>query len=128
MIRTFWAVLLGSGLGCTDCLRFWTYFWTFLLLFLFLRPKVLSSMIFCFFAKSAFEACLGGISYHHRTKPRNLPSFIFFQIFSRKSNLIDQILGSLLEFLILGFSQLNWKGWDWGIFVKTGLIEKLRLR
>jgi len=59
------ASLEGSGWGCTFCLRDCTYFWTFLLLFLFLSPKVLSSTIFCFFAKSTFDCCFGGISYLH---------------------------------------------------------------
>lgn len=58
---TLAAILEGSGLGCTDCWRLWTYFWTFLLLFLFLRPKVLSSTTFCFFAMSDFACCFGGI-------------------------------------------------------------------
>jgi hypothetical protein len=30
-----------------------------------LSPKVLSSTIFCFFAKSTFDCCFGGISYLH---------------------------------------------------------------
>jgi len=57
------AVLVGSGLGWTAWCRDWTYFWTFLLLFLFLSPKVLSSTTFCFFASSAFDgaAFFGGI-------------------------------------------------------------------
>lgn len=59
---TLAAILEGSGLGWTDCWRLWTYFWTFLLLFLFLRPKVLSSTTFCFFATSDFDCCFGGIS------------------------------------------------------------------
>ena len=62
---TLAAALEASGLGWTDCLRLWTYFWTFLLLFLFFRPKVLSSTCFCFLAKSAFGCCFGGIFNTH---------------------------------------------------------------
>lgn len=57
------AVFDGSGLGWTAWCRDWTYFCTFLLLFLFLSPNVLSSTIFCFLASSAFDGCafFGGI-------------------------------------------------------------------
>jgi hypothetical protein len=57
------AVLDGSGLGWTAWCRDWTYYCTFLLLFLFLSPNVLSSTTFCFLARSAFDGCpfFGGI-------------------------------------------------------------------
>ena len=61
---TFAASLEGSGLGIAEASMDLTYFWTFLLLFLFLSPNVLSSTDFCFFAISVFDAlgaAFGGI-------------------------------------------------------------------
>lgn len=78
-------------MGWTDWWRDWTYFWTFLDLFLFLRPNVLSSTIFCFFAVSAFDCRFGGISYYHQMALCTYLPAIDWLILLKGSSVVDLI-------------------------------------
>lgn len=105
--KNFDANLVGSGLGWTDLWRLWTYFWAFLLLFLFFNPNVLSSTIFAsllsqlsIVASEAYSITALKATQQPTTSKLYL-SLLLGLYYARRWSTIDQLM--LVHSLILGF-------------------------